>query len=74
VSYSLQVVEELDDAGGVKIREGQFGRSFAGVLLEEIQQQPEGIAVAGDGSWTGIALRRKPIAEELLEKRRETAF
>jgi hypothetical protein len=44
----LEVLKERADRGRVQRRELQARRGRAGLLLHEAQEQPEGVAVAGD--------------------------
>ena len=61
------------DQRRVQIVEVQLKRLFAGLVLGEAQQQPEGVAVGGDGVRAGVALGDQTFGEERLHRRRERA-
>jgi hypothetical protein len=52
----FEVGEERADQRRVKVVDIELERLFAGLLLGEAQQQPERVAVSGDGVWAGVAL------------------
>ena len=53
----LQVLEERADQRGVEVLEVELRRRLAGPLLRKAEQQPEGVAVCGDGVRAGVAAR-----------------
>lgn len=69
----LEVVQERRDQRGVEIVDVEPGRRLPGVLLGEGQEQPERVAVRGDGAWAGLALGHEPVGEERLQGRGEAA-
>jgi hypothetical protein len=52
----LEVLKECADRGRVQLRELQARGGRPGLLLHEAQEQPEGVAVAGDGVRADAAL------------------
>ena len=67
----LEVFQERADRGRVELCELQAGRRRAGLLLHEAQQQPERVAVAGDGVRADPALAEQPVGEVRLQRRGE---
>jgi len=60
------VAEERRDHRRVEILELQLRWRFAGLLVHELQQQPEAVAVGEDRVRAGVALTRQTIGEERL--------
>ena len=52
----FQVVEERGDRRGVQVVPVQLGGLLAGLAVHEAEQQPQGVAVGGDGARAGLAL------------------
>src|SRR5665811_710125 len=73
VALVLEVIQERADQRRVEIGKVEFARLFAGLLLSEVQQQPERVAVGDKGAWAGVLLRDHPLGEERLKGRREQA-
>jgi len=69
----FQVGQEPADRRRVEVLEVQRRRALAAVLGQVAQQQPEGVAVGGDGVWADLALSDQPVGEERLEGRGEGA-
>src|SRR5262249_10584863 len=64
----FQVLQEGQDCGRVEIRQGK-GRAFLPpTLMEEAQQQPEGVPVRSDRAVTGILLLHETLAEKVLDQ------
>jgi hypothetical protein len=69
LAIAFQVIEECTKQRGVEIGHRQARRRLAQPLLRELQEQPKGIAIAGDGVRAGLALLHEPIHEERLHQR-----
>ena len=67
----FQVGEERADQRRVQIVDVQLERLFAGLLVGEAQQQPERVAVGGDGVRAGVTLGDQTLGEERLQRRCE---
>ncbi len=67
-SLELQVVEELADEGGVELFERERAGLLTQVFRRESQQEPEAVAVAGDGVRAGASLREQPLGEEGVQQ------
>ena len=65
------MAEEAADEGHVDIGQEQVGGLTAHPFLGEAEEQAEGVAVGGDGVWTGSPVLLKPLGEEGLEQRRQ---
>ena len=65
----LEVVQERADRGGVQVGQVELGGHLAGALVHEGEQQPQGVAVGGDGVRAGLALLDEPVGEERLQRR-----
>ena len=52
---------------GVEVGDVEPARRLAGALLGEAQQQPQRVAVGGDGARAGLALGQQPVGEERLQ-------
>ena len=59
--------EERRDQRGVDVADVEPGRRFAGAIVREDEQQPQRVAVGGDGVRAGVALGRQPLGEERLD-------
>ena len=70
-AFALEVVEERADQLGVEVVERQPRRRPADALLAEGEQQPQRVAVGGDGVRAGVALSDQPLGEERLQRRCE---
>jgi hypothetical protein len=73
VSVVFEVVEERGDEGGVEVGQVQGAGRLAGAGLSEADQQPEGVAVGGDGVRAGLSLVAESLEEEALQGRGERA-
>jgi hypothetical protein len=60
------MIEEGENQGRVKIREGQRGRGPPGTLLSEVEQEFEGVAVTLNGMRACASFRNKASLEEVL--------
>ena len=69
----FEVVEERADQRRVEIGEVKLTRLLAGLLLRELQQQPQRVAVSSDRPWADVLLGHQPVGEERLKRRREQA-
>ena len=65
----LEMVEERADQRSVEIVDVELERLLAGPLVGEAEQQPERVAVGGDGLGAGVALGDQPLGEESLAAR-----
>src|SRR5262249_17352314 len=54
-------------SGGVEVGDVELAGVLAGALGGEAEQQPPGVAVAGDGVAAGAALADEPVGEERLQ-------
>ena len=73
-ALGFQVSQERPDQRGVQVGEVQL--AGLGVRVRsagEAQQQPEGVAVAGDGVRAGLALADEPVGEKRLQGGRQLA-
>ena len=52
----LELVQEGGNEGGIHVRQEQAARCFAKAFLGETEEEPESIAVGGDGMGTRLAL------------------
>ncbi len=60
----LQLIEEGNDQGCVDVLERQRRRRLAKPPVDELQQQPERVAVGGDRVRAGLTLLHQPLREE----------
>jgi integrase/recombinase XerD len=67
----LHVVEKRRHQRCIDLLELQPLRCNAEMLLRELQQQPEAVAVRADGVGTGLTLLHQPAREKALQQRRE---
>ena len=67
----FEMGEERADQRRVEIVDVQLEWLLAGLLVREGQQQPERVAVGGDGLRAGVALGDQPLGEERLQRGRE---
>jgi hypothetical protein len=70
---AFEIGEERSDELGVEIGQVEPAGWCAGALLREAQQQPQRVAVCGQGSRAGLALGYQPVGEERLQGRGEGA-
>ena len=66
-SLGFQMGEERRDQRGVDVADVEPGGRFAGAIVGEDQQQPQRVAIGGDGVRAGVALNRQPLGEERLD-------
>jgi hypothetical protein len=67
----LQVGQERHDQGGVQVGDVQVDGLFAGRVRRVGDQEPQAVAVGGDGVRAGLALSGQPVGEEALQDRGE---
>ena len=67
VALVLQVVEESGHQRGVEVTDVHVGWLGGGALRGEAEQQPEGVAVGGDGVAAGLTLAHQPVGEKRLQ-------
>jgi hypothetical protein len=72
-AFVFEVVQERADGGSVEIAESQLRRGLPAAVLGECEQEPEPIAVGGDGVLACTLLAYQPFGEERLERGREGA-
>jgi hypothetical protein len=65
--FVLEVLQERGDHRGIEIGDAERAGGFAGAPGGEAGEQPERVAVGGDGSGAGVALADQPSGEELLQ-------
>ena len=71
-AFVFEVVEERADQGGVQIGEVRAPRARLPVCSRgEAEQQPQRVAVGGDGVRAGVPLADQPVGEERLQGRGE---
>jgi len=63
----LEVGQEIADHRAVEVFEVEVAGGLADALVDEGEQQAEGVAVGGDGVGAGIELSSKAFGEEGLE-------
>jgi hypothetical protein len=63
----FEVLQELSDERGVQVGEAELVGGLAGVVAGEGEQEPEGVAVGGDGVRAGLLLPCQPVGEEPLQ-------
>ena len=68
LAVALEMSQERADQRRIEFRHRQVRGRLAQALLCILQQQTEGIAIAGDGVRTGVALLHQPIHEERLQQ------
>jgi len=69
----LQVGQERHDQSGVQVGDVQANGLLAGRVRRVGDQQPQAVAVGGDGVRAGLALTAEPVGEEALQDRGERA-
>src|SRR5260221_334843 len=69
----LMVGQEVCDERGVQVDEVELAGLVAGAAGGEAEQQPQGVAVGGDGVGAGVALADEPLGEVGLQGRGERA-
>ena len=69
--FVLQMVQERQDQLGLDVGQLQRRRRLAQPLAGEVQEQHQGVAVAGHGARAHRALRDQILGEELLHQRGE---
>ena len=62
--FDFEVVEERSDHRGVEVVEVEFARRLPAALRGEGEQQPEGVAIGGDGVGAGPLLVDEALGEE----------
>ena len=71
VPLALEVVQERRDRDGVQVVPVELGGHLPGPLVHEGEQQPQGVAVGGDGLRAGLTLLDEPVGEERLQRGRD---
>ena len=71
LALALEVIEEIQHELGVEVDELQAGWGLAGLLLGELQQETEGIAVGRDSARAHGAVVGEMLGEEALHKHRK---
>jgi hypothetical protein len=66
-SLVFQVGEECSDGWGVEVVEVQARRRELLCVGDESEEQPERVAVGGDGGRAGLPLGEEAVGEELLQ-------
>src|SRR2546425_5305876 len=72
-SNGLEMSQKVADERGVEVVEVEAAWGLPSALVNEGEQQAEGVAVGSDGVRTGLALLRQPVGEEGLEGGSERA-
>jgi hypothetical protein len=67
-SARLKVLQECADERRVEIPKRQLRREFAKAYLRECKQEPEGIAIGGDGVGAYASMPHEPIDEPPLDQ------
>src|ERR1019366_8361553 len=62
-------IEELQNGRSLHIRQREARRFFAHRALQELEQQPESIPIAGHGFWTDPSMGNQMLGEEKLQER-----
>jgi len=66
-AFAFEVIEEAADQRGVEVGDVQRRGCAAGELGGVAEQQPQRVAVGGDGVGAGVALADQPLGEERLQ-------
>jgi hypothetical protein len=69
LAFFFKVFEELRHESCVDILDGEAGRRLVKAHRREAQQEPEGVAVGGDGVGARLPLTDEAIDEEALKQR-----
>jgi hypothetical protein len=72
-AFGVQMVQETGDEFVVELGEPHLLWWCAGGLLGVVQQQPPGVAIAGNGVGAGISVLHQLDAEESLQDRGQGA-
>ena len=73
VTVFLQLIQELEDHGHGEVGQGELRRRSAQALLDELQEQTEGVAIGGDGMRAGPPLGQQTLGEEALQQYRQVS-
>jgi hypothetical protein len=73
VPLVFKVLQEGSDQLGVQVDEVELTGLFASAGVGEAEQEPEGVAVRGDGVVAGPPLADEALGEERLQDRRQRA-
>ena len=65
--FAFEVIQERADSGRVEVVELQLRRGLSAAVPGEGEQEPEPVAVGGDGVPAGAFLAHQPLGEERLE-------
>ena len=68
VAFVFEIIEERAEECGVEIRQRDFRRRLAQLLLGKGQQNAESVPVARQGVRAGLSLPDETIGEERLEE------
>src|SRR3954462_15633789 len=72
-AFAFQVGEEGADQRRVEVLEADLRRRLAGACLDELQQQPERVAVGSDRVRAGVTLAQETTGEVALQQRAQSA-
>jgi hypothetical protein len=70
-AFAFEMCEERGDLVCIEVFQPELGWLFAGLFVQEPEQQPEAVAIGGDRVRTGAPLPSQTLGEERLQKRRE---
>src|SRR6056297_1563710 len=65
-AFILAERQEPPDDVGINVGYMQLSRRQPGLCCRVFQQEPEGVAIAGDRVWAGLHLGQQPLGEEPL--------
>jgi len=71
VSLLFQVIQERRDHRRVQVIPVELGGRLAALLVDELKEQLQGVAVGLDGARARLALLGEPVGEEGLQRRRD---
>lgn len=68
-TFLFDAVEKLQNGRSLHIGQREARRFFAHGALQELEQQPERIPIAGHGLWTDSSMGNQMLSEEKLQER-----
>ncbi len=71
---ALKVIQEGENIVGAKLLEGQLVDGLFVTLGEKAEENPEGIAVGGDGPGADVALGAEVVGEESFDENGKTVW